>query len=289
MFPTMFKTRHALLLVGTRFLVPRKNRGIATQQPRMAHNGHAFPRTFHSHGFSTFIPRTRFNHGHRLSTATIIPRSFHFHDLSTQMNFPRSQSFHGHSTIMDFPFPRSDHSNGLATSSPPPTCRHDISKPFPFCPPNNSQPLIHNCHRMTTFDLNLIQKVVTEFRPKRPPKFQELTSAKELITELRRKGASYESISEVLGQNCPPISKSAIAMFCHQVLGESVRSRRRPAKKRMPGSVPAGGENKPALKSHFNAIPPPSAPVKGKEDAATDSPGPHIAKVELLPPGEQYD
>jgi hypothetical protein len=141
---------------------------------------------------------------------------------------------------------------------------------------------------MTTFDSNLIKKVVTEFRPKRPPKFKELMAAKELITELRRKGASYESIAEVLGQHCLPISKSAIAMFCHQVLGESVRSRRRPAKKRMPGSVPAAVEIKPALKTHFNATPPPPAHVNGKEDAGADSRGPHIAKVELLPPEEQY-
>jgi hypothetical protein len=190
--------------------------------------------------------------------------------------------------VMDFPLRRIDHWNGYAPHSPQPMSRHDISKSFQVRSPTHSQPLIHNFHRMTTFDSNLIRKVVTEFRPKRPPKFQELMSAKELITELRRKGASYESIAEVLGQHCLPISKSAIAMFCHQVLGESVRSRRRPGKKRMPGSVPAPGENKPVLKTHFNATPPPPNPVNGKEDAAADSPGPHIAKVELLPPGEPY-
>jgi len=285
----IFNPVHALLLHQGRILAPRNNRGIAAHSPRIVQIGQSFPRTFHSHGFSTFIPRTRFNHGHRLSTATLIPRSFHFHDSSTPMNFPRSQSFHGHSTIMDFPFQRTDYSHGFATSSRPPTSRHAISKPLPICPPHHSQPLIHNFHRMTTFDSILIKKVVTEFRPKRPAKFKELMAAKELITELRRKGASYESIAEVLGQHCLPISKSAIAMFCHQVLGESVRCRRRPAKKRMPGSVPAAGEIKPPLKTHFNATPPPPDHVNGKEDAVADSHGPHIAKVELLPPGEQYD
>jgi hypothetical protein len=123
-----FYTWHALLLVGTRVLAPRNNRGIARQQPRIVQNGHAFPRTFHSHGISTFIPRTRFIHEHKLSTTTLIPRSFHLHNLYTEMNFPRSQSFHGLSAAMHFPFPRTDHRHGYAMSSPQPTSRHVISK-----------------------------------------------------------------------------------------------------------------------------------------------------------------
>jgi hypothetical protein len=285
----MFDRVHALLLVGTRFLAPRNNRGLAGHPPRIVQNGHTFPRTFHSDVISTFIPRTGFNHGHKHSTTTLIPRSFHLHNLSIEMNFPRSQSFHGHSVIMDFPFPQIDRRNGFATHSSRPTSRRVISKPVPFCLPNHVQSLINNFHRMTTFDSNLIRKVVSEFRPKRPPKFQELLAAKELITELRRKGASYESIAEVLAQHCLPISKSAVAMFCHQVLGESVRSRRRPGKRRPPATQSAVVENKPAPKSHFNEAPPTPANLKGNEDAAARSRGPHIAKVELLPPGEQYD
>jgi hypothetical protein len=143
---------------------------------------------------------------------------------------------------------------------------------------------------MTTFDPNLIRKVVTEFRPKRPPKFQELLVAKELITELRRKGASYESIAEVLAQHCLPISKSAIAMFCHQVLGESVRSRRRPGKRRMPAVIPPSVEKKPSPKTNAAIVQPePATNVNANENSAAQSRGPHIAKVELLPPGEQYD
>ena len=289
-FQALFNTDHALLLHQGRFLAPRNNRGLAGHPTRIVQTGQTFPRTFHSHGFSTLIPPTRFNHEHKHSTATLIPCSFHFHDSSMPMDFPRSRTFHGFSVIMDFPFPRIDHHNGFATHSPGPTSRHAISKPVPFCPPNHSQSLTHNFQRMTTFDPNLIRKVVMEFRPKRPPKFQELLAAKELITELRRKGASYESIAEVLVQHCLPVSKSAIAMFCHEMLGESVRSRRRPAKKRPPATVSTGVENKPAPKSNFAAAPPsPPVNLKGNEDAAARSRGPHIAKVELLPPGEQYD
>ena len=243
-FLSCFIPRYALLLVGTRVLAPQNNRGIARHRPRIVQNGHAFPRTFHSHGISPFIPRTRFIHEPKLSTTTLIPRSFHCCNSSMARNFPRSRSFHGLSTVMDFPFHRSDHRHGYAMSLPQSMSLHAFSNPAPFRSPTHSQSLTHNFHRMTTFDPNLIRKVVTEFRPKRPPKFQELLAAKELITELRRKGASYESIAEVLAQQCLPISKSAIAMFCHQVLGESVRSRRRPGKRRMPVTVPATVENK---------------------------------------------
>jgi hypothetical protein len=145
---------------------------------------------------------------------------------------------------------------------------------------------------MSTFDSNPIQKAVTEFTPKRPPKFQELLAAKELIVELRRKRASYESIADLLTQHCLPISKSAIAMFCHEVLGEAVRSRRRPGKRRLPESVPLKVDNQPheSAKTNPSAMPPTSiANANGNENMATRSRGPHIAKVELLKLGEQYD
>jgi len=155
-----------------------------------------------------------------------------------------------------------------------------------------SQTLVSHFQRMSTFDSNNIQKAVTEFTPKRPAKFRELLAAKELIAELRRKRASYESIADLLSQHCLPISKSAIAMFCHEILGESVRSRRRPGKKRLPLVIPARMENQPpdSLKLNPSAVPPaPIAMTNGNEHPATHLRGPHIAKVELLKPGEHYD
>jgi hypothetical protein len=81
----LFYRGHALLLVGTRFLVRRNNHGIATQFPRTIHNRQIFPRTFHDLSTVTIFPRSRSFHGHDLSTVTIFPRSrsFHGHDLST--------------------------------------------------------------------------------------------------------------------------------------------------------------------------------------------------------------
>lgn len=106
---------------------------------------------------------------------------------------------------------------------------------------------------MTTFDPASVRKAVAEFTPRRPQKFQDLIPAKDVIVELRQKRASYRSIADLLTQHCLPTSKTAIAVFCHEVLGEIIRPRRRPARKRpvasfsdnggtiAPDSLPAGG------------------------------------------------
>jgi len=97
---------------------------------------------------------------------------------------------------------------------------------------------------MNTFDPAEVRKAVAEFTPRRPQKFQDLIPAREVIVELRQKSASYRSIADLLTQHCLPTSKTAIAMFCHQVLGENIRPRKRPARKRPPTSLsPNGGTN----------------------------------------------
>src|SRR5260370_36744843 len=89
---------------------------------------------------------------------------------------------------------------------------------------------------MSSFDPATVRKAVDEFTPRRPEKFQDLLPAKDVITELRHKRASYRSIADLLTQHCLPTSKTAIAVFCHQVLAETVRPRTRPGRK--PPAVP---------------------------------------------------
>jgi hypothetical protein len=137
---------------------------------------------------------------------------------------------------------------------------------------------------MNTFDPAEIRKAVAEFTPRRPQKFQDLVPAKEVIVELRQKGGSYRSIAELLTQHCLPTSKTAIAMFCHQVLGENVRPRKRPARKRPPASVPANGgtvvtDSVPAAESST-----PAEPSDGGETSLARSRGPRIAQVRKLNP-----
>ncbi|MHB1306455.1 MAG: hypothetical protein ACYC23_05170 [Limisphaerales bacterium] len=86
---------------------------------------------------------------------------------------------------------------------------------------------------MSSFDPASVLQAVAEFTPCRPQRFQELAPAKEVISELRQKRASCRAIAELLTQPCLPISKTAVAAFCHEVLGEIVRPRRRSGRKRI--------------------------------------------------------
>ena len=144
---------------------------------------------------------------------------------------------------------------------------------------------------MTTFDPAEIRKAVAEFTPRRPQKFQDLIPAKDVIVELRHKCASYRSIADLLTQHCLPTSKTAIAMFCHQVLGENIRPRKRPARKRPPTSLsPNGGSNAtesvPAGESNS-----PAEPVPNSDNGETRSRGPRIAQIRKLnlQPNEKTD
>src|SRR5262249_1336136 len=79
---------------------------------------------------------------------------------------------------------------------------------------------------MSSFNLSTAQQAAAEFTARRPRRFHDLTPAKDVITELRRKGASFLSIAELLAQHGLVTSKSAIAGFCHEVLGEERRNRK---------------------------------------------------------------
>jgi len=130
---------------------------------------------------------------------------------------------------------------------------------------------------MTSFDPVTVRRAVAEFTPLRPEKFQDLFPAKEVIAELRQKRASYRAIAELLTQHCLPTSKTAVAVFCHEVLGEIVRPRRRPGRKRPPSSAEPNGRL---------TMPVQSEPVKaiGGETANPGSRGPRIAQVRMLKP-----
>lgn len=136
---------------------------------------------------------------------------------------------------------------------------------------------------MASFDPATVRQAVAEFTPRRPEKFQDLIPAKEVIAELRQKRASYRAIAELLTQHCLPTSKTAIAVFCHEALGEIVRPRRRPGRKRpvVPSvTSAASGSERPT------DTPPPAEQTSGGngEDAPPRSRGPRIAQVRMLKP-----
>jgi len=137
---------------------------------------------------------------------------------------------------------------------------------------------------MSSFDPTTVRKAVEEFTPSRPQKFQDLFPAKDVIAELRQKRASYRAIAQLLTKHCLATSKTAIAAFCHQVLGEIVRPRRRPGRKRM--FVSSNGEPAPASPqpNEPDSLPEPIANPVGGGTPQKPSRGPRIAQVRILKP-----
>ncbi|MEO7297445.1 MAG: hypothetical protein ABI042_02570 [Verrucomicrobiota bacterium] len=138
---------------------------------------------------------------------------------------------------------------------------------------------------MTSFDPVAVRQAVAEFTPLRPPKFQDLIPAKDVIVELRQKRASYRAIAELLTQHCLPTSKTAIATFCHQILGEIVRPHRRSARKRptLPAE-PNGRGTLPAQTDEARSPLEAAAESNGSDAARPRSRGPRIAQVRMLKP-----
>ncbi len=137
---------------------------------------------------------------------------------------------------------------------------------------------------MTSFDPASVRQAVAEFTPRRPEKFQDLIPAKDVIAELRQKRASYRAIAELLTQHCLPTSKTAIAVFCHEVLGEIVRPRRRPGRRR-PG-VPAVSAPDTAQQQPPDTLPTTELPTNGSNEESQQprTRGPRIAQVRMLKP-----
>ena len=128
---------------------------------------------------------------------------------------------------------------------------------------------------MSAFDPNNVRKAVSEFTPRHQQKFENLLPAREVIVELRQRRASFRAIAELLTQHCLPAGKTAIADFCHEVLGETIRSRRRTPRKRLPAVEPQN-ETKFVLAAPATVAPgePPNPEV-----AAERPRGPRIAQI----------
>ncbi len=140
---------------------------------------------------------------------------------------------------------------------------------------------------MSSFDPATVRQAVAEFTPRRPQRFQELAPAKEVIVELRQKRASYRAIAELLTQHCLPTSKTAIAAFCHEILGEVTRPKRKPNRKRpfILAGANGNGSHEITEPSPSAAQPDPAAPDANETEIPTArTRGPRIAQVRMLKP-----
>jgi hypothetical protein len=132
---------------------------------------------------------------------------------------------------------------------------------------------------MSSFDPTTVRKAVTEFAPPRPERFQELAAAKDFIKELRQKRASYRSIADLLTRHGLPICKTAVAAFCHEVLGEIVRPHKHRPRKRLPVSDSSSGQS--ATAAQPTVATPQTAP---EGEVPRHVRGPRIAQIRMLKP-----
>jgi hypothetical protein len=133
-------------------------------------------------------------------------------------------------------------------------------------------------------DANLIREAAAQFQPRRRPRFQNLQPCRDVIVELREKGASCEAIAELLTRYGVKTSRTMVNEFVH-IMCQPKEGRRRKSllKTATPVAAPPPATLPAATSKTMPAVIEPisSAPVKTR--------GPHIAKVELLKPGEHYD
>jgi len=149
-----------------------------------------------------------------------------------------------------------------------------------------------------TLDLESLRKAIREYQPdpSRIP-FNNLKPFHDSIVELRGKNASYAAIAELLEHHGVKTSRARVAEYGRIVLeGGKSRKRRKRANTALAANIPATPQNAPAVTAKPAPFTPtPTAAPTGNvmsplnENSLYTSRGPHIAKVELLPPGETID
>lgn len=206
---------------------------------------------------------------------------------SANRQWPWIQIVRRQSAVSNCPRPRTGHGRNLSASVDRQRIVRVVASPFPSCRRSVSRFASKPFQPMTSFDPATVRQAVAEFTPLRPQKFQDLLPAKDVIAELRQRRASYRAIAELLTQHCLPTSKTAIAAFCHQVIGEIVRPHRRPTRKRLPspagptGRVASSAQSEPADDHPSQESP---ADSNGNGTPQTRSRGPRIAQVRMLKP-----
>jgi len=128
---------------------------------------------------------------------------------------------------------------------------------------------------MTATDPNSIRQAAAEFQPSRRPRFQNLQPWREVIIELRGKGASCEAIAGLLTRHGVKTSRTMVNEFVWTLPQPRANRRRKPQLK--PVTAPAVSSSiQPPVAPVPSAEPPPTVPVK--------SHGPRIAQVRMLKP-----
>jgi hypothetical protein len=137
---------------------------------------------------------------------------------------------------------------------------------------------------MPAADPHLIRQAAAQFEPRRRPRYGNLQPCREVIIELREKGASCEAIAELLNRYGVKTSRTMVNEFV-RILKQAKSTRRKKA--HLPSAAPS-----PAPVLHPPAtVSPPIAPAKieTNTNGVAKPRGPHIARVELMKHGDQHD
>jgi hypothetical protein len=145
---------------------------------------------------------------------------------------------------------------------------------------------------ISTEALDRFRAVASQFARGTASRASRLLSVKDDIAALRKKGASYRTISELLTQSGIAASDTCVMRFCHRVLEEK-RERSRPRKAsaapRATSNTANGVAPKTALDETAQAAllddllraAPPSSPAPPKTDD-----GPRIARIQFANPDD---
>jgi hypothetical protein len=185
------------------------------------------------------------------------------------------------------PCPRTGHARDLSVTVGRQRIIRFVASRCPSCRRSISRFTSKLFQPMSSFDPATVRQAVAEFTPLRPQKFQDLIPAKDVIIELRQRRASYRAIATLLTQHCLPTSKTAIATFCHQILGEIVRPHRRPGRKRPASPAEPNGRMASPAQTEPGEIRPPQEPPADSNGSGIPqirSRGPRIAQVRILKP-----
>jgi hypothetical protein len=135
---------------------------------------------------------------------------------------------------------------------------------------------------MPDSDPQNIRQAVAEFQPRRRPRFQNLLTCRDVVFELRDKGASSQAIAELLTRHGIKTSRTMVSEFLRSQSEPKAHRRRKPHLKMttMPAqSAPAQTSVPPIRHPELSMTEP--RPVRAR--------GPHIAKVELLKPDQSHE
>jgi hypothetical protein len=122
---------------------------------------------------------------------------------------------------------------------------------------------------------NQFATTVRNFTPKSSPKFQKLLPFKDGIAELRRKGASYETIADILRNTNVTVSHDTVARFCRELLDLTpAQRRRRKTSARRATQKPRSPPQTLNIPNHAAQAP----RVARQENAG----GPHIADINTI-------